>query len=107
MAAPFGNQNNLKYTPEKVKKLFIEAIHATKQNKGIFNYPSLHNAIGLPTLRSLPYLAEKYQYNDDLMKLWNTLRTEIDKNLQIHIEKFEQERQSRTQNYTIEIVCRN
>jgi len=104
MAAPFGNKNHLKYTPEKVRDLFLEAIQTTKQNKDVFNYSSLHEAIGLSTLRTLPYLAEKYRDNLDLMQLWDSLKDELDKNLQLYIEQSEQKRLSRNCKFTMRVV---
>jgi len=47
MAAPFQNQNHLKYPPDKAKEIFRKAVKALKKNDQLFNDPSLHRAIGL------------------------------------------------------------
>lgn len=104
MAAPLKNQNHLKYTPEKVKKLLQEAIKITEKEDSIFNYPSLHKSIGLDTLRTLPYLAEKYKNNPELIYLWEILKTQMRKNMEKHIEQFTFERQFKSYCSKIELI---
>lgn len=103
MAAPFKNKNHLKYPPGKVKSLFKKALQKAKNNEKIFNYPSLHRAVGLRTLRTLPYLANKYKNNAELMKLWGLVQKEMNKNLQKHIEQIELKWQPRN-HITIEFA---
>ncbi len=103
MSAPFNNKNHLKYPPEKVKRIFTKAIKEIK-DKQIFNYPELHRSIGLSTLRTLPYLANRYQDNPELMILWNDLKHEMNKNLQKKIAEFELNRQFGIGNAIIEIA---
>jgi len=103
MAAPLKNKNHLKYPPGKVKGLFKKALQKTKSNEKIFNYPSLHRMVGLKTLRTLPYLAEKHKNNTELMKLWELVEKEMNKNLQKHIKQIELKWQSRNQ-ITIEFA---
>lgn len=88
MSAPLKNKNHLKYPPVEVKRIFRKAIEALKNDEQLFNYPSLHRAIGLETLRTLPYLAEKYSGNKQIMKLWHSLQAELEKNQQKHIELY-------------------
>lgn len=96
MAAPFKNKNHLIYPPGKVKGLFKKALQKAKNNEKIFNYPSLHRAVGLKTLRTLPYLANKHKSNAELMKLWKSVQKEMNKNQQKHIEQIELKWQSRS-----------
>ena len=103
MAAPLKNKNHLNYPPGKVKHLFKKALQITKNNENIFNNPSLHRAIGLKTLRTLPYLANRNKNNTELMKLWESVQKEMNKNLQKHIEQIELKWQSRN-HITIEFV---
>lgn len=88
MAAPLKNQNHLKYPPARVKELFTKAIKAIQSDEEIFNYPCLHRAINLKTLRTLPYLANMYKNNPELMKLWEKVKSGLEENLQKRIEKF-------------------
>jgi hypothetical protein len=89
MAAPLRNKNHLIYTPDEVKRLFNEGITKVKNDEKIFNYPCLHRSIGLKTLRTLPYLAEKYRDDKEIKNLWNQLISELSKNQDIHIKEIE------------------
>jgi hypothetical protein len=89
MAAPLKNKNHLKYPPIEVKRLFNEGIMKLKNDEKIFNYPCLHRSIGLKTLRTLPYLAEKYRDDKEIKNLWNQLLNELSKNQDIHINEIE------------------
>ena len=88
MAAPLNNTNHLKYPLKEAKKLLKKAAKAIKEDSKIFNWPNLHRAIGLKTLRTLPYLAEKYQYNNEFMMLWGLLMLELRKNQQKHFQEY-------------------
>ena len=88
MAAPLNNTNHLKYPPKEAKRCFKKAIKAIKGDNQIFNWPQLHRAIGLKSLRTLPYLAEKFKSDMELMKLWDLLKTGLEKNQQLHIQKY-------------------
>lgn len=104
MAAPLKNKNHLKYPPGKVKVLFKKALQKTKINEKIFNYPSLHRAVGLTTLKTLPYLANKHRNSTELVKLWESVQREMNKNLQKHIEQVDLKWQSRIGHIIIEFA---
>jgi len=88
MAAPLNNTNRLKYPPKQAKKCLKQAIKAINKDRQIFNWPQLHRAIGLKSLRTLPYLAEKFNMDMELMKLWDLLITGLEKNQQLHIQEY-------------------
>lgn len=87
MSAPFRNQNHLKYPPAETKRLFSKAIRALKKDEKLFCNGDVHRAIGLKTVRTLPYLAEKYKDNNEMMKLWGLLRKQQWNNLKKHLDQ--------------------
>lgn len=86
MAAPMNNKNHLTFNHEVIKDILEDAILATKNNLEIFNFPQLHRAVGLQTLRTLQYLANRHRANPEIMNLWGLLMAEMGKNQQIHIQ---------------------
>lgn len=87
MGATPKNQNAVKYNRKKVIKIMLKAITAVQKDNDLFNYPSLHTAIGLHFKRSLGYLVTKYQSDPEIMELWQKVIEGLTSNLKIHCEK--------------------